>query len=37
MSLLEMSFLGGTMILAAVVLRALLLNRLPKTVFVTLW
>lgn len=37
MSLLEMSFAGGVLILAIIVLRALTLNRLPKGTFLTLW
>ena len=37
MSLLQMSFSGGVLILAVVVLRALTLNRLPKGTFLALW
>ena len=37
MSLLEMSFAGGVLILAVIVLRALALNRLPKRMFLVLW
>lgn len=37
MSLLEMSVTGGIMVLAVTVLRAVLLNRLPKKTFVFLW
>ena len=37
MSLIQMSFTGTIMILAAVVIRALAINRLPKKVFVLLW
>ncbi len=37
MSLLEMSFTGGIMALVITVLRAVLLNRLPKKTFVLLW
>ena len=37
MSLLEMSFAGGLLILAVIVLRALALNRLPKGTFLALW
>ncbi|MDE7219327.1 MAG: M56 family metallopeptidase, partial [Oscillospiraceae bacterium] len=37
MSLLEMSFAGGVLILAVIVLRALALNRLPKATFLILW
>lgn len=37
MSLLEMSVTGGIMALAVTVLRAVLLNRLPKKTFVLLW
>lgn len=37
MSILEMSFYGGVMILAVVVLRALTVHRLPKRTFVVLW
>lgn len=37
MSLIQMSFSGTIMILAAIVVRALAINRLPKKVFVLLW
>lgn len=37
MTLLQMSLQGGAMILAAMVLRALLINRLPKRAFLALW
>ncbi len=37
MSLLQMSFAGGVLILAVIVLRALTLNRLPKGTFLALW
>ncbi|MCM1061880.1 MAG: M56 family metallopeptidase [Eubacterium sp.] len=37
MSLLEMSITGGIMVLAVTVLRAVLLNKLPKRAFVFLW
>lgn len=37
MSLLQMSFLGTVIILLIVVLRAVLINRLPKKTFVILW
>lgn len=37
MSLLEMSFAGGVLILAVIVLRSLTLNRLPKGTFLALW
>ena len=37
MSLLEMSFAGGVLILAVVVLRSLALHRLPKETFLVLW
>ena len=37
MSFLEMSLAGGILILAVVVLRALLIHRLPKRAFLALW
>ncbi len=37
MNLLHMSFAGGAMILAIVLVRALALNRLPKRTFLVLW
>ena len=37
MSLLEMSFSGAVMILVIVVIRALVINRLPKKTFLALW
>ncbi|WP_366800467.1 hypothetical protein [uncultured Oscillibacter sp.] len=37
MSLLQMSFAGGVMILAITVIRALAINRLPKKTFLALW
>lgn len=37
MSLLQMSFLGAVIILLIVVLRAVLINRLPKKTFLILW
>ena len=37
MSLLQMSFSGGVMILVIIVVRALAINRLPKKVFGLLW
>lgn len=37
MSLFEMSLAGGAMVLAVVLARALLLNKLPKATFVVLW
>ena len=37
MSLLQMSFAGGVLILAVIVLRAMALNRLPKGTFLVLW
>lgn len=37
MSLLQMSFLGTVIILLVVVLRAVLINRLPKKTFLILW
>ena len=37
MSLLQMSFLGTVIILLIVVLRAVLINRLPKKTFLILW
>ena len=37
MSLLQMSFLGTVIILLTVVLRAVLINRLPKKTFLILW
>lgn len=37
MSLFEMSLAGGAMVLAVVLARALLLNKLPKATFVLLW
>lgn len=37
MSMLEMSFYGSAMILAALLFRRLLLNRLPKRTFTALW
>lgn len=37
MSLLQMSFLGTVIILLIVVLRAMLINRLPKKTFLILW
>ncbi len=37
MSLLQMSFAGGTLILAVIVIRALAINLLPKKAFNTLW
>ena len=37
MSLLRMSFSGGVLILAIIVLRALALHRLPKRTFLVLW
>lgn len=37
MSLLQMSFQGGALILAAALLRALTLHRLPKGTFLVLW
>ena len=37
MSLLQMSFQGGALILAAALLRALTLHRLPKGTFLALW
>ena len=37
MSLVQMSFSGGTLILAVTVVRALALNKLPKQAFCILW
>ena len=37
MSLLEMSFTGGVLVLAVIVLRAMALHRLPKGTFLALW
>lgn len=37
MSLLQMTLAGGAMVLAVVLARALLLNRLPKATFILLW
>ena len=37
MRLLPMSFAGAVMILAVIVIRALLINRLPKKTFLILW
>lgn len=37
MSLLQMSFAGAVMILAVIVIRALLINKLPKKTFLVLW
>ena len=37
MSLLEMSFAGGMVILAVIVLRALAVHRLPRAMFTALW
>ncbi len=37
MSLPEMSFAGGVMVLVIIALRAVLLNRLPKKTFIFLW
>ena len=37
MSLLQMSFAGGMMILAVIVIRALAINLLPKKTFEVLW
>ncbi|MCI8285967.1 MAG: peptidase M56, partial [Firmicutes bacterium] len=37
MSLLQMSLSGGAMILAAVLIRALALHRLPKRIFLAIW
>ena len=37
MSLLQMSFAGGVMILAVIVIRALAINLLPKKTFGVLW
>lgn len=37
MSLLQMSFAGGVMILAVIVIRALTINLLPKKTFGMLW
>ena len=37
MSLLQMSFAGGVMILAITVIRTLAINRLPKKTFLVLW
>lgn len=37
MSLLQMSFAGGVMILAVIVIRALVINLLPKKTFGALW
>ena len=37
MSLLEMSLSGAVMILVIVVIRALVINRLPKKTFLALW
>ena len=37
MSLLQMTLAGGAMVLAVVLARALLLNRLPKATFIALW
>ncbi|MFQ8637438.1 MAG: M56 family metallopeptidase [Acutalibacteraceae bacterium] len=37
MNLLQMSFAGAVMILAVIVIRSLLINRLPKTTFLVLW
>ena len=37
MSLLQMSFAGGVMILAITVIRTLAINRLPKKTFLALW
>ena len=37
MNLLDMSFAGGVLILAVIVLRAMALNRLPKGTFLALW
>ena len=37
MNLLQMSFTGGVLILAVIVLRAMALNRLPKGTFLALW
>ena len=37
MSLLEMTLTGGVMVIVITVLRAVLLNKLPKKAFVFLW
>ena len=37
MSLLQMSFAGGILILAVIVIRALAINMLPKKAFIALW
>ena len=37
MSLVQMSFAGGVMILAVIVIRALAINLLPKKTFGVLW
>lgn len=37
MRLLQMSFVGAVMILAVIVIRALLINKLPKKTFLILW
>ena len=37
MSLLQMSFAGGILILAVIVIRALAINLLPKKAFHVLW
>ena len=37
MSLLQMSFTGGILILAVIVIRALAINMLPKKAFIALW
>ena len=37
MSLLQMSFTGGILILAVIVIRALAINMLPKKAFNALW
>ncbi len=37
MTLLEMSLTGGILILIVLLLRAILLNRLPKTAFIVMW
>lgn len=37
MSLVQMSFSGAIMILAIVIIRAVMINRLPKKIFLIMW
>lgn len=37
MNLLQMSFMGGAMILAVTVMRALAMHKVPKQTFLVLW